>query len=77
MNSDHINTKKKIKSIYSVKTFEELLQSCVLTEEDKMIMRMIYLKGKSLSFIADELGFSESTIKRKHKTILSKLSKPI
>lgn len=77
MNSDHINTKKKIKSIYSVKTFEELLQSCVLTEEDKMIMRMIYLKGKSLSFIADELGFSESTIKRKHKTILSKLSKLI
>lgn len=77
MNSDHINTKKKIKSIYSVKTFEELLQSCVLTEEDKTIMRMIYLKGKSLSFIADELGFSESTIKRKHKTILSKLSKLI
>lgn len=77
MNSDHINTKKKIKSIYSVKTFEELLQSCVLTEEDKTILRMIYLKGKPLSFIADELGFSESTIKRKHKTILSKLSKLI
>lgn len=75
--SDHVETKKKIKSIYSVKTFEELLQSCTLSDEDKAIMRLIYLKGKPLSVIADELGFSESTIKRKHKTILSKLNKLI
>lgn len=75
--SDHVETKKKIKSIYSVKTFEELLQSCTLSDEDKAIMRLIYLKGKSLNVIADELGFSESTIKRKHRIILSKLSKLI
>lgn len=73
--SEHIETKHKIQNIYSVKTFEELLENCTLTEDDKTIMRLYYLKGKDLRFIADELGFAESTIKRRHKKILSKLNK--
>lgn len=73
--SEHIETKHKLKSIYSLKTFEDLLENCTLTEEDKTLMRLHYLKGKELGFIADELGYAESTIKRRHKKILQKLNK--
>lgn len=72
--SEHIETRRKIKSIYDIKTFNELLDNCVLTEEDKTIMTLHYLKGKDFRYIADELGFAESTIKHRHKKILSKLN---
>lgn len=73
--SEHIDTRRKIQDISSVKTFEELLENCVLTDEDKMLMRLHYLNGKDFRFIGDSLGFSESTIKRRHKKILQKLNK--
>lgn len=73
--SEHIDTRRKIRDISSIKTFEELLENCILTDEDKEIMRLHYLKGKELSFIADMMGFSESTIKRHHRKILKKLNK--
>lgn len=73
--SEHIDTRRKIQDISSVKTFEELLENCILTDEDKMLMRLHYLNGKDFRFIGDLLGFSESTIKRRHKKILQKLNK--
>ena len=73
--SEHIDTRRKIQDISSVKTFEELLENCILTDEDKMLMRLHYLNGKDFRFIGDYLGFSESTIKRRHKKILQKLNK--
>lgn len=72
--SEHIETRRKIKNIYDIKTFNELLDNCVLTEEDKTIMTLHYLKGKDFRYIADELGFAESTIKHRHRKILSKLN---
>lgn len=73
--SEHIDTRRKIQDISSVKTFEELLENCILTDEDKTLMRLHYLNGKDFRFIGDLLGFSESTIKRRHKKILQKLNK--
>lgn len=73
--SEHIDTRRKIQDISSVKTFEELLENCILTDEDKVLMRLHYLNGKDFRFIGDSLGFSESTIKRRHKKILQKLNK--
>lgn len=73
--SEHIETRHKIQNLCSVKTFEELLNCCILTEEDKHLMRLHYLQGKDFRYIADELGFAESTIKRHHRKILSKLNK--
>lgn len=73
--SEHIDTRRKIQDISSVKTFEELLENCILTDEDKMLMRLHYLNGKDFRFIGDSLGFLESTIKRRHKKILQKLNK--
>lgn len=75
MMSDHIKTRNKLKSIPKVSTFMELLDSCTLSDEDKKIIKMHYVQGKNLSYIADMLGYSESTIKKKHKKILYKLSK--
>ena len=73
--SEHIDTRRKIQDISSVKTFEELLENCILTDEDKTLMRLHYINGKDFCFIGDLLGFSESTIKRRHKKILQKLNK--
>ena len=72
--SEHIETRRKLKDIYSIQNFEDLLESCILTEEDKTILRLHYLKGKDFRFLAAELGSSERTIKRHHKKILSKLN---
>lgn len=73
--SEHIETRKKLKSLYEIKTFEQLLETCILTDEEKAILRLHYLKGKNFGYIADELGFAETTIKKKHRKILSKLNK--
>ena len=43
--------------------------------EDKTIMILHYLKDKDFRYIADELGYSESTIKYRHKKAIKKLSK--
>ena len=73
--SEHKDTKNKLKSIYSITTFKELLDNSVLTDEEKDIVTRHYLKGQELKFIGDELGYAESTMKSKHKRILKKLSK--
>lgn len=73
--SEHIEARKKLKDIASVKTFDSLLELSTLDDTDKEIMRLKYLKGKDFCFIGDTLGFSESTIKRKHAKALAKLSK--
>lgn len=75
--SEHIETRRKLKSIYDVKTFKDLLDTCILTEDERTIIELHYLKGKDLAYIADTLGFSESTVKRKHRNILSKLNKAL
>ena len=67
--------RRHIKGICSVQTFEELLESCILTDEDKELLRLHYLKGKDFRYIGDMLGYSESTIKRRHRKILSKFVK--
>lgn len=73
--STHVETRKKLKSIPKVSTLVELLDSCTLTDEDKEIIKLHYVQGKNLGYIADTLGYSESAIKKKHKKILSKLNK--
>ena len=75
MSSEHIKTRNKVKEIASITTFNELLDACTLTDEDKEILKMHYLQGKDFRYIGDTLGFSESTIKKRHKKALQKLNK--
>lgn len=73
MSSEHIETRRKLQSIYDVETFEELLKRCMLHDEEKSILRMHYMKGNDFKFIGDALGYSEQTIKNKHRKIMKKL----
>ena len=68
-------TRKKLKEIPRVSTFESLLESTTLDDIDKQILKMHYLQGKDLSYIADELGYLESGIKKRHAKALNKISK--
>lgn len=69
------SVRAQLKGICSIQTFEDLLESCTLTDEDKDLLKLHYLKSKDFRYIGDELGYSESTIKRKHRKILSKFVK--
>lgn len=73
--SEHIATRQKLKDIYEVKTFEDLLERCVLTEDEKYILRQHYLHGKSFVAISIDMGYSEDTIKHKHQKILKKIQR--
>lgn len=75
MSSQHINTRRKIKEISEIKTFEDLIGRCILSEDEKQILNLHYLQEKDFRYIGDVLGFAESTIKKKHGKILKKLNK--
>ena len=71
--SDHIEIKKRLRRITGVGDFERLLNSRMITDTDKKILRMIYIEGKPLAYIGDILGFSESYVKKRHCYILRRL----
>ena len=47
----------------------------MLSEEEKRILWLHYKEQKTMAFIADELGMSEITIKKKHSKMLMKIGK--
>lgn len=73
--TQHILTRKKLVDIADIKTFNQVLDLVVLTPEERRIMELHYLQGKSLLEIAFELNYAEVTICRKHQKILKKISK--
>lgn len=75
MSSEHIKTRNNLKDIPTVTSFNELIENCTLSEEDKELLRMHYLQEKDFKYIGDMLGFAESTAKKRHRKALQKLSK--
>ena len=73
--SKHIETRRKLKEIADISSFTSLLNSSTLTEDDKLLLRLHYLQDQDFRYIGDMLGYSESTIKKRHKRILAKLSR--
>lgn len=73
--TEHIETRTKLKEIVEIQTFSDLLDRCILSEEDRRIMELHYLQDKDLRYIADLLGYSEGTIKKRHRKVLKKLKK--
>lgn len=71
--TEHIKTRNKLKEIVEIQTFSDLLDRCILSEEDRKIMELHYLQDKDLRYIADLLGYSEGTIKKRHRKVLKKL----
>lgn len=72
--TNHIEARRKLQQICEVKEFEQILKQCILTEDERTILRLHYLEGKNLAYIGDVLGWSESTVKAKHRKILKKLN---
>lgn len=75
MNKESMKTRNKLKDIGSVRDLESLINEVVLSEEEKQILMLHYREQKTLLYIADILGMSEATIKRKHKRLLFKIGK--
>lgn len=75
MNKESMKTRNKLKDIGSVRDLESLINEVVLSEEEKQILMLHYREQKTLLYIADILGMSEATIKRKHKRLLLKIGK--
>lgn len=73
MNEKNAKTRSKLKNIGTIKEFQRVVENAVLNEDEKAILDLHYKQGKSLSYVADILGMSEPTIKRKHKKLLMKL----
>ena len=72
--SKHIDTRKKIKDIADVSSFRKLIDSATLSDDDKRMLQMHYIAGYDFRMIGDALGYSESTIKRRHKKALAKIA---
>lgn len=73
--SKHIETRKKVQEIADISSFNDLINRTTLSDIDKQILVLHYIQEKDFCYIGDMLGFSESTIKKRHKKILVKLSK--
>ena len=73
--SEHIDNRKKLQGIASISTFKDILDQTILSNEEKHLIVLHYLENKDFRYIADMLGYSETTIKRKHKKALNKISK--
>ena len=73
--SKHIETRNKLKGIADISSFTDLLNNSTISDDDKLLLRLHYLQGKDFRYIGDMLGYSESTIKQRHRRILKKLSK--
>lgn len=73
MNEKNAKTRNKLKNIGTIKEFQRVVENAVLNEDEKAILDLHYKQGKSLNYVADILGMSEPTIKRKHKKLLMKL----
>lgn len=75
MDEETQKTRKRLKGIWSVEEFNDLLERTMLSTEEKQILILYYKEQKTLTYIADFLGMSEITVKRKHKKLLMKIGK--
>lgn len=71
--SIHVDTRNRLKKTANIHTFDGLLNQLTLSDTDKTILRLHYLEEKDFRFIADTLGFAESTVKKRHLKALDKI----
>lgn len=75
MDKKNAKVRKKLKQIESVRDFESIVNQTMLSEEEKCILWLHYKEQKTMTYIADELGMSESNVKKKHRKLLMKVGK--
>lgn len=74
---DNINkiTRNKLKEIPTKKELEDLVDKLILSDDERNIILMHYRDKKPLSYIADIIGITKSSVNKKHKSALLKISK--
>lgn len=73
MNKEQREVRKRLKEINTVKQFEEMLDSVLISEEERKILNLIYKEQKPFSIVADEIGIFERTLTRKYAKLLMKI----
>lgn len=73
MSTQHIETRRKIKSISEIKIFNDLLDRSTLNPKQKELIKLFYLEDKSFVEIGEILGIEEITAKTWHRKALKKI----
>lgn len=71
--TEHIRRKHILEGM-SRTEIEKLLDETVLSEEERELMTLLYLKRKPLGYVADIMGFSESGTKKMHQRIIKRMT---
>lgn len=71
--TEHINRKHTLMSMTKAELIA-LLDQIVLSEDERRVMELIYLKRKPLGYVADIMGYSESGIKKIHCRIIKRIN---
>lgn len=66
--------KSYLKSLVTKEDLINLLNKLLLSDKERIVLEMIYLKHRSLGSIADNLGYSIQNIKVLHRKALLKVS---
>ena len=66
--------KSYLKSLVTKEDLINLLNKLLLSDKERIVLEMIYLEHKSISSIADDLGYSIQNIKVLHRKALLKVS---
>lgn len=74
--TDHIKTKRALRDIGSISTFNGILSRATLSDEEKRFLRLYYVDKKDLRYISDTLNIGgEKQASRMHRKILRSISK--
>ena len=74
MTTEHVKTRRKLRKIADINEFNQLLGRCVLSDDEKALLKLHYINRKDFRYIGDVLGYAEVTIKTKHRKALRKIS---
>lgn len=75
MNEETARAKQKLKGLCSVSDFNDLLDKLLLSEDERQILELKYHYNKTISYIADTLGMSESSVKKKQAKAMEKIAR--
>ncbi len=73
----NVDTRNALNAIPKRSELKDLLDAVNIGPDDRELMRLRYEEQKTWDFIADTLGYSISSVKRRHGKILDKICKII
>lgn len=77
MDGHRKTARQYLADIPTLESYYDLVEKVKLTDTERRLCDMKYLRGMSLIHIGEELGYSEIQMKRIHQKILRKLTRLI